>query len=282
MAEVKLYPIAAKTVSAIPPAALAEVKRLPVPHSAAKPVLAEEKKVPTGAHPTAAQVRAARKMGNTPVAVEGHETLGEIHTILQTLPAKEHKTAAGTFGEAPAPAPKPTLTATQLDAIGKLEAKTPAQAASFLSYFYTSAAAPTPTPAPTPAPAQEIAPPVTPSGKSDSGSDYVHVQSPTPTFGNQSPVFAEVMQSATDGKTYVFSCPWCRQLGVESKVQIVESQLACRRAIHAALKANAEPIGPHSSKQLCQSLLASGVIYGCGRSFQVNADLSVTAVNWEN
>lgn len=65
---------------------------------------------------------------------------------------------------------------------------------------------------------------------------------------------------SNDHGLYTFECPQCG--GV---VQV--DQINCQIFRHGVYKASNTPIPPHSTRVVCDSLLASGVIWGCGRPF---------------
>ena len=66
---------------------------------------------------------------------------------------------------------------------------------------------------------------------------------------------------------YVFNCPHCDNL-----IQVEKNQVNCKIFRHGQYKHNGEQLPPHSSKQLCDELLASGTIHGCGKPFKLVPD----------
>jgi len=73
---------------------------------------------------------------------------------------------------------------------------------------------------------------------------------------------------ADEKETVIFECPHCGQLGV-----VLEKEINCSIFRHAAYIENSQPIDPHASKEVCEQLLADGLIHGCGKPFKlVKAD----------
>jgi hypothetical protein len=66
----------------------------------------------------------------------------------------------------------------------------------------------------------------------------------------------------------IIKCPHCKDF-------ILIQQINCKIFRHAVLKSNMHQINPHSSKKICDKLFKSNLIYGCGKPFKVNEDLSV-------
>lgn len=65
--------------------------------------------------------------------------------------------------------------------------------------------------------------------------------------------------------TYVFECPHC-----ECYIQILRTQLNCKIFRHGTYKDKSlTPINPHASKELCEHLLATNQIYGCGKPLRI-------------
>ena len=60
----------------------------------------------------------------------------------------------------------------------------------------------------------------------------------------------------------VITCPHCND-------QVLIQELNCRIFRHAIYKTNLSQICPHSPKDICDSLLQNGEIYGCGKPFMV-------------
>jgi hypothetical protein len=60
----------------------------------------------------------------------------------------------------------------------------------------------------------------------------------------------------------VVACPHCSEF-------VIIEQLNCKIFRHGILKANLKQIDPHSSKELCESLIQNKLIHGCGRPFQL-------------
>lgn len=58
------------------------------------------------------------------------------------------------------------------------------------------------------------------------------------------------------------TCPHC-----QCEVEILA--LNCRIFRHGVFKASGAQVNPHAPKIECDSLVAQGLIYGCGNPFQV-------------
>ena len=57
-------------------------------------------------------------------------------------------------------------------------------------------------------------------------------------------------------------CPNCDEL-------VMIHELNCCIFRHAILIKTEQQIDPHSSKEVCEELLKSGKIYGCGKPFKI-------------
>jgi hypothetical protein len=75
-------------------------------------------------------------------------------------------------------------------------------------------------------------------------------------------------------KLYVFQCPHCHDY-----VQV--SNINCKIFRHAVFKKTMLQIPPHSNKQVCDTLLAQGKVYGCAKPFIFDGK-TVTATNTYN
>ena len=60
----------------------------------------------------------------------------------------------------------------------------------------------------------------------------------------------------------VVICPHCKE-------SIIIEEINCAIFRHAVLKINNQQINPHSSKDICDSLIEKKLIYGCGKPFQL-------------
>jgi hypothetical protein len=65
----------------------------------------------------------------------------------------------------------------------------------------------------------------------------------------------------------IVQCPHCNDY-------VYIEQLNCRIFRHACYK-NGEPIPPHSTKEECDRLVASGQVFGCAKPFQILDDGTV-------
>jgi hypothetical protein len=72
-----------------------------------------------------------------------------------------------------------------------------------------------------------------------------------------------------DNGLLIFNCPHCDQI-----VTVLISELACCIFRHGYYcDENNIPttqMNPHESKEICDSLVASGKIIGCGKPFRIN------------
>jgi hypothetical protein len=60
----------------------------------------------------------------------------------------------------------------------------------------------------------------------------------------------------------IIICPHCEE-------PIVIEKINCGIFRHGVYKATGKQIGPHSSKEKCDSLKEKDLIYGCGKPFQI-------------
>ena len=70
----------------------------------------------------------------------------------------------------------------------------------------------------------------------------------------------------------VIQCPHCHDF-------VYIEQLNCRIFRHACYK-NGEPIPPHSTQEECESLIASGQVFGCAKPFQILQDGTVVKCDY--
>ena len=85
-------------------------------------------------------------------------------------------------------------------------------------------------------------------------------------FSQKQNMINKVIFSQTDN-CYVFNCPHCDNL-----IQVEKNQVNCKIFRHGQYKNNGEQLPPHSPKQLCDELSASGAIHGCGKPFKLIPD----------
>jgi hypothetical protein len=64
---------------------------------------------------------------------------------------------------------------------------------------------------------------------------------------------------------FVVSCPHCTD-------EILIEQLNCCIFRHGVFKTSLMQIGPHTAKHICDDYVEKGLIYGCGKPFQVVKD----------
>jgi len=75
---------------------------------------------------------------------------------------------------------------------------------------------------------------------------------------------------------YTFTCLHCHEPFV-----IAYKDFNCRILRHGVFKSTLEPIPPHSTKEECEALLQSGMIYGCTGPLQI-VDLSASGMDTPN
>ena len=62
-------------------------------------------------------------------------------------------------------------------------------------------------------------------------------------------------------------CPHCNML-----MEIPHQEINCAIYRHAVLKTTHQQLDPHAPKKVCDYLAQQGLIYGCGKPFQVIRD----------
>ena len=72
-----------------------------------------------------------------------------------------------------------------------------------------------------------------------------------------------------DNDVLIFSCPHC-----QDQVIVRLQDVNCKIFRHGIKKSNYEQINPHATKELCDSLVERGEIYGCGKPFKLSDDLT--------
>lgn len=60
----------------------------------------------------------------------------------------------------------------------------------------------------------------------------------------------------------IIVCPHCNEL-------VLITEINCGIFRHATLKTNGEQIDPHSTKETCEDYVKKGLVYGCGKPFQI-------------
>ena len=60
----------------------------------------------------------------------------------------------------------------------------------------------------------------------------------------------------------LIQCPHCQQF-------IIILELNCKIFRHGTYKESGEQIPPHSPKEICDALIESDQIYGCGKPFKI-------------
>jgi hypothetical protein len=67
-----------------------------------------------------------------------------------------------------------------------------------------------------------------------------------------------------DSLFHFFICPHC-----EGSVIVHQQELNCRIFRHGVYQATMQQMNPHTPKEECDQLVATGQIVGCGKPFQV-------------
>lgn len=67
-----------------------------------------------------------------------------------------------------------------------------------------------------------------------------------------------------DGNAYIIACPHCQEY-----VYVHQREMNCLIFRHGAYKLGLQPIHPHASKDECDRLVQEGLIYGCGKPFEI-------------
>jgi hypothetical protein len=66
---------------------------------------------------------------------------------------------------------------------------------------------------------------------------------------------------------YIVTCPWCLD-------QVIIQEENCKIFRHASKKTG-EQVYPHLSKEECERLVKDGLVYGCGKPFQLIDKIAV-------
>lgn len=61
---------------------------------------------------------------------------------------------------------------------------------------------------------------------------------------------------------HYIECPHCKGI-----VLVLSNEINCQIFRHGIYK-NGTPLGPHSSKELCERVFQNGEIWGCGKPFR--------------
>tara|TARA_Y100000389_G_scaffold82793_1_gene79395 strand:+ start:2418 stop:2696 length:279 start_codon:yes stop_codon:yes gene_type:complete len=70
-----------------------------------------------------------------------------------------------------------------------------------------------------------------------------------------------------EDRTYIFECPQC-----DCPIQVSYDQLNCKIFRHGVMKSTMIQINPHLPEDECNRLREEGLIFGCGRPFQIVKD----------
>jgi hypothetical protein len=71
------------------------------------------------------------------------------------------------------------------------------------------------------------------------------------------------MNQEIDKSQDIIECPHCHQY-------VIILELNCKIFRHGTYKSTGEQIPPHSPKDICDSLVETDQIYGCGKPFLIN------------
>tara|TARA_Y100000816_G_scaffold150197_1_gene106879 strand:- start:1083 stop:1349 length:267 start_codon:yes stop_codon:yes gene_type:complete len=64
--------------------------------------------------------------------------------------------------------------------------------------------------------------------------------------------------------TILLVCPHC-----ESMMELIKSQINCAIYRHGVYKSTGQQIDPHAKKEICDKLVETDSIYGCGKPFKL-------------
>ena len=67
-------------------------------------------------------------------------------------------------------------------------------------------------------------------------------------------------------KNIIIKCPHCSEY-------IIIVELNCSIFRHGIMKTTGIQIDPHSTKEICDNLIKTNIIYGCGKPFMINENL---------
>jgi hypothetical protein len=76
--------------------------------------------------------------------------------------------------------------------------------------------------------------------------------------------------------TWIFKCPHCG-----GSVSVAKSQINCKIFRHAMLKSDGTQVSPHASRSVCDALVASDSIWGCGKPFAFDG-VTVAVCSWNS
>lgn len=63
---------------------------------------------------------------------------------------------------------------------------------------------------------------------------------------------------------YILNCPHCGLV-----IQVFKHELNCKIFRHGIYKKTLKQVDPHLPKEECDSLYEKGLIYGCGKPFEI-------------
>ncbi len=64
--------------------------------------------------------------------------------------------------------------------------------------------------------------------------------------------------------TIFILCPHCKNM-----MELIKSQINCAIYRHGVYKSTGEQIDPHAKKEICDNLVETDSIYGCGKPFKL-------------
>lgn len=63
----------------------------------------------------------------------------------------------------------------------------------------------------------------------------------------------------------IFACPHCNEM-----IMVDKADINCNIFRHGVFKVGGQQIASHSPKDYCDMVVKKGLIYGCGKPFQLN------------
>lgn len=78
-----------------------------------------------------------------------------------------------------------------------------------------------------------------------------------------------LMTTETTDDFYVFDCPHC-----SCSIAVKPNELNCKIFRCGVYKTNGDAISPHSPKSVCDALVTSELIQGCGKPFTFDGKIA--------
>jgi hypothetical protein len=73
--------------------------------------------------------------------------------------------------------------------------------------------------------------------------------------------------------SYNYYCPHCGLI-----IETLKSELQCKIFRHGAYINGLMQIDSHASKEVCDKLYADGLIYGCGKPYEIYSDNNILKI----